>query len=131
MEWINLPAYQQKSFYGKAKVAFDTDNNCYLLKSCNIVACAVRPFHATHGFALTRIWDGYSATTLRHVNGLLRCLGYWTILSRAEWESIPAHPQDELNLHLPHKEETALGAKARQENRRRQAVNHTKGGRIT
>jgi len=92
MEWINLPAYQQKSFYGKAKVAFDADRNFYLLKSYDTIVCAARLNESGLSFTVIRLWEGYSATTLRHVNSFLRHIGCDATLTKAAWENATVHP---------------------------------------
>ena len=51
-----------KSFYGKAWVLEDECGN-KLLKSYDTIVCSIDP---DGGF--TRLWDGFSATTMKHVN---------------------------------------------------------------
>ena len=59
----------RKSFYGKAKVAEDVNGGRVLLSYDTPVARvdASGVFH--------RLWGGYSATTMRHVNSFARLLG--------------------------------------------------------
>lgn len=53
-----------KSFYGKAKLVF-TKNEVFLC-SYNTLVCKIDK----HGI-FVRLWNGYSATTMRHVNSFL------------------------------------------------------------
>jgi hypothetical protein len=50
-----------KSFYGKANIAEDGEGNKFLI-SYNTVVCGFK------GNALERYWNGYSQTTMRHIN---------------------------------------------------------------
>lgn len=54
-----------KSFYGKAKV-IETDNGEKVLQSYNTFVCRI-----TAAGRFVRMWGGYSATTMRHVNSFL------------------------------------------------------------
>lgn len=65
---FNLPVCcsdKAKSFYGKAKV-IETDNGEKVLQSYNTFVCRI-----TAAGRFVRMWDGYSATTMRHVNSFL------------------------------------------------------------
>lgn len=66
---FDLPCFDgKKSFYGKAVVFRQTATNTYILESYGTrVAC----FENNH---FSRLWDGYSATTMRHVNSFLKFL---------------------------------------------------------
>lgn len=56
-----IPDDSRKSFYGKAKVLINTKTETeYLLSYSTIVA-------AKKGGKVYRIWDGWSATTGRHI----------------------------------------------------------------
>lgn len=61
-----IPIYDRKSFYGKAKVT--ESNGKATLYSYNTPVASItmndKKFH--------RLWAGYSATTMRHVNSFLR-----------------------------------------------------------
>lgn len=54
-----------KSFYGKAKV-IEMDNGEKVLQSYNTFVCRI-----TAAGRFVRMWGGYSATTMRHVNSFL------------------------------------------------------------
>jgi N12 class adenine-specific DNA methylase len=54
-----------KSYYGKARV-IEKDNGEKVLLSYNTEVCKI-----TKNGEFIRLWDGYSATTMRHVNSFL------------------------------------------------------------
>lgn len=58
-----------KSFYGKAHI-IHKDNGDIVLQSYDTEVCKI-----TKNFEFVRMWDGYSATTMRHVNAFLDCFG--------------------------------------------------------
>lgn len=55
-----LPAYRQKSFYGKAHIITDIDGTIYLRSYETFVA-------AFHDNKIFRLWSGHSNTTARHI----------------------------------------------------------------
>ena len=57
-----------KSFYGKAKV-IETDSET-LLQSYNIIVCGI-----DKSGEFVRMWDGYSVTTMRHINAFIKMFG--------------------------------------------------------
>ena len=57
----------RKSFYGKAHIV-EKDDGVYLLSYSTYVGRIV-------GGVFQRLWDGYSATTMRHVNNFLEEFG--------------------------------------------------------
>lgn len=59
----------RKSFYGKARVIV-SDDGARTLQSYNTAVCKL---DANGHFV--RLWSGYSATTMRHVNSFLRFYG--------------------------------------------------------
>lgn len=63
------PNDSRKSFYGKARV-IEKDNGEKVLQSYNTEVCKV-----TSGGQFVRLWSGYSATTMRHVNSFLDLVG--------------------------------------------------------
>lgn len=68
IKMFDLPCYDgRKSFIGKAKV-IETESGKYLL-SFNTIVCGLE-----NGI-FKRFWDGYSMTTLRHVNSFCEFLG--------------------------------------------------------
>ena len=58
----------RKSFYGKAKV-YEYNDNLIVLKSYNTEVCRI-----DHG-EFIRMWSGYSATTMRHINAFIDLYG--------------------------------------------------------
>lgn len=54
----------RKSFYGKAKI-IEYENGDVELLSYNTVVCRI------HNGLFQRVWNGYSATTMRHINAFL------------------------------------------------------------
>lgn len=81
------PIDGRKSFYGKARV-YETPDGIFLL-SYDTVVCS---YNSASGM-FWRMWDGYSQTTMRHVNAFLAYLGlpyggksFWTGLPL--WEPV-------------------------------------------
>lgn len=65
---FNLPVCgsdRAKSFYGKAKI-IETENGEKVLQSYNTEVCKI-----SSNCEFVRMWEGYSATTMRHVNSFL------------------------------------------------------------
>ena len=58
-----------KSFYNKAMV-FEKDNGEIVLQSYNTNVCKI-----TEDGKFVRLWDGYSVTTMRHINSFLNLVG--------------------------------------------------------
>lgn len=77
------PIDGRKSFYGKAKVVY-VNESCFYLVSYDTTVCSLFP----HTMQFVRWWDGYSSTTLRHVNAFRQKYGLPT-LSKSEWLAIP------------------------------------------
>lgn len=71
MKIYDLPVMdgRTKSFYGKAKV-IEKDNGEKVLQSYNTEVCKI----GNNG-EFVRLWDGYSVTTMRHVNSFLSFFG--------------------------------------------------------
>lgn len=57
---------RRKSFYGKAKV-IEKDNGEKVLQSYDTEVCKI-----TSSGEFARMWDGYSSTTMRHINSFLQ-----------------------------------------------------------
>jgi hypothetical protein len=57
-----------KSFYGKAKV-IETDGET-LLQSYDTIVCKI-----DKSGKFVRMWSGYSATTMRHINSFIEMFG--------------------------------------------------------
>lgn len=69
-----------KSFYGKAKVI--TYGNTIILKSYDTYVCAI-----SHG-KVWRLWEGYSMTTMRHINSFMAAYGF-PYGGKKWWDSLP------------------------------------------
>ena len=74
------PSNGRKSFYGKAEV-IERENGDIELRSYNTIVARIR-----HG-KFERLWSGYSATTMNHVNAFIDLFGicgggkaWWTSL---------------------------------------------------
>ena len=74
------PTSGQKSFYGKA-VVIKKDNGDIELKSYNTIVARIR------NGQFERLWSGYSATTMKHINSFIKEMGingggkaWWTNL---------------------------------------------------
>lgn len=65
VEVYELGATSQKSYYGKAKVIKD-ENGEIFLQSYNTLVCYINK-----NGEIKRLWDGYSATTMKHINDFL------------------------------------------------------------
>lgn len=77
-EVFDLPCYDNRqSFYGKAKV--EEVGAARVLYSYDTPVCV----YDTKKGTFTRLWDGYSATTMRHVNSFLR--HYWLRGGGKKW----------------------------------------------
>lgn len=66
MRVFDLPAINDraKSFYGKAKVSEYNNGDVYLISYSTLVA-------RIHNGKFEKLWDRYSATTMRHINSFL------------------------------------------------------------
>ena len=74
------PVDFHKSFYGKAVQI--QKGRTYYLKSYNTIVCAVTP-----SGKVKRYWDGWSATTARHVNSFLHVHGL-PGMNKADWTNL-------------------------------------------
>ena len=72
------PHRGQKSFYKKAHYFFD--NGCTFLQSYNTVVAVIDA--EGHFF---RTWEGYSPTTMRHVNAFRVLFGFSEI-NKKQWD---------------------------------------------
>lgn len=81
MKQFELPCYDShKSFYGKAKVE-DLGKEKILYSYDTLVASII-------GDTFIRLWSGYSATTMRHVNSFLEHYGYH-VGGKRFWDMCP------------------------------------------
>ena len=58
----------RKSFYGKAKIVVAEEGT--FLRSYDTLVCCITPEHK-----FQKLWGGYSATTMRHINAFMKYLG--------------------------------------------------------
>lgn len=77
-----VPVYGQKSFYGKA-IVLEYDNGEKALQSYETIVCKV-----TSSGRFVRLWDGYSATTARHIDSFRILCGLPGICKK-EWDKMP------------------------------------------
>lgn len=70
-----------KSYYGKARV-IEKDNGETVLQSYNTEVCKID----SNG-DFVRLWNGYSVTTMRHVNAFLELFGI-AGGGKAWWDSL-------------------------------------------
>ena len=84
-EIFDLPAYNQKSYYGKAKVIC-TNKARYLL-SYDTIICRL-----SFGGEFRKLWDDWSATTAKHINDFMRFTSFWRGFSKKEWLSLDCYP---------------------------------------
>ena len=81
MKTFDLPCLDcRKSFYGKAHV-IEHDDGTRELQSYNTIVCRLTPDNH-----FIKLWDGYSATTTRHVNSFLDFYGFNQYGGKAFWE---------------------------------------------
>lgn len=79
----DLPAFgdSRKSFYGKAIVVEDA-NGTTLLSYCTPVC------RLNNDGSFARLWDGYSATTMRHVDSFVKFFNL-SGGGRSWWDALP------------------------------------------
>ncbi len=73
----------QKSFYGKARLLRYHDGKTVSLQSYNTVVCQIKD----NAFFI-KLWGGYSATSLRHINSFLALFDSDIKLSKKQWERL-------------------------------------------
>lgn len=72
-----IPNYR-KSFYGKCKV-IETAAGRYL-QSYDTIICFL-----SYGGTFVKLWDGYSATTMRHINAFMDFIRWNEYGGKAWW----------------------------------------------
>ena len=82
MKRFDLPAMSDKakSFYNKA-IVIEQDNGDIELQSYTTIVCRIR------NGKFERLWDGYSSTTMRHINSFLKFYGI-TGGGKAWWDKL-------------------------------------------
>lgn len=79
---FDLSCYDnRKSFYGKAQV-IETPEGRYL-KSYDTLICFL-----SYGGSFEKLWEGYSATTQRHINSFLCFVGWSCCGGKALWDKM-------------------------------------------
>ena len=89
------PYDHHKSFYKKAYVL--ETNEWYFLKSYNTYVCGVKKSDMT----IYKMWDDYSATTMRHINAFLTYLGC-PDGGKAWWNALPLEKPVKLSNVSPY-----------------------------
>lgn len=74
------PINNRKSFYGKAE-AIEKDNGDIELRSYNTIVARIK------NGKFERLWSGYSATTMNHINAFISLYGI-VGGGKAWWESL-------------------------------------------
>lgn len=80
MKIENLNATLQKSYYGKAKVIYNDDGSVGL-KSYDTIVCMIKDGD------FVKLWDGYSATTMKHINDF-RMMFNLPTLNKKGWDKL-------------------------------------------
>jgi len=75
------PNDNKKSFYGKCKV-IETAAGRYL-QSYNTIICFI-----SYGGTFVKLWDGYSATTMRHINAFMEFIRWNECGGKAWWDRL-------------------------------------------
>ena len=79
------PIYDShKSFNRRAYVARDYEKRMTYLISYNTIVCGLDDNHLFFKF-----WDGYSATTMRHVREFMRQNSFPEGMTKKLWDAIP------------------------------------------
>lgn len=82
-----VPSGSQKSFGGKASIV--KSDGVDILYSYNTpIAMIILNFNGRIKFC--RLWDGYSSTTMRHINAFRSIYGLDAI-SKKKWEKMPTN----------------------------------------
>lgn len=76
-----VPADGRKSFYKKA-VLLDDEKGTRILQSYDAQVCKL-----ISGGAFVKMWDGYSPTTMRHINGF-RAHCRLPLMNKAQWDKL-------------------------------------------
>lgn len=77
------PVNGRKSFYGKAE-AIELDNGDIELRSYSTIVARIR------NGRFERLWSGYSATTMNHINSFIRTFGI-DGGGKAWWDSLEVY----------------------------------------
>ena len=77
-----LPVDGRKSFNNRCKV-IETGNRMYLMSYSTLVC-----YWDINTSSFVRLWWGYSATTMRHINAFMRHIGFHKLGGKKWWESL-------------------------------------------
>lgn len=75
------PTNNQRSFYGKAMVSFSSTGAKTLYSYGTPIAVI------DHDGQFIKLWRGYSATTMKHINSFRETFGL-SKFSKSEWEKL-------------------------------------------
>lgn len=79
---FELPCYdRRRSFYGKAHVIEAHDGR--YLQSYDTLICFL-----SYGGTFRKLWDGYSATTMRHINSFMQFVRWDECGGKAWWDKL-------------------------------------------
>ena len=85
MKWQLSPTNGQKSYYGKAIVELNTQNET-VLYSYGTKICAFVP-GKRNNTVFVKYWNGYSATTMKHINSFCAQNGHHGY-NKKDWEAL-------------------------------------------
>ena len=80
------PVDSHKSFYGKCYVELAEEDGAVVTY---LVSYATRVLKRLSDGTIIRLWDGWSATTQRHVNSFLYHIGRPELCGKSNWYKIP------------------------------------------
>lgn len=90
IRWLPIENFcDRKSFYGKCVAWYDEERKMAVLRSYNTIVCVFKEGDGFH-----RTWEGYSATTMRHINAFIHCLGMGcaSVGGKAWWDGLEYEP---------------------------------------
>lgn len=90
MKEFKLKATTQRSYYGKATV-LDYDNKVQL-KSYDTIVCEI-----INNGDFVKLWNGYSATTMKHINDFRRLYNFEPINKKA-WDNLPCENTEKYKI---------------------------------
>ena len=80
------PCTSQKSFYGKAIVKPVNDAS-FVLQSYDTNVCKL--FWIDGDAFFVKLWGGYSATSMKHINSFLSFFGFPQYGGKKWWDNLP------------------------------------------
>lgn len=88
-----IPTDHHKSFNGRCKV-IETKTRIYLLSYETIVCCWDMNLNK-----FIKLWNDYSATTMRHINSFMDYIGLAGIGGKKWWKSLPYNEPREFSIN--------------------------------